>query len=77
MKHLKEVISLARGREDASIYVEPKKGTQKKNGYKNMVLLYYTFENQQIEYLNFTIKLTIGIKSDGGHVQYCVNKVEV
>ena len=62
---------------DAPIYVEPKDGTQKKNGYKNMAILYYGFVHHQIDYLNFTVKLTIGIKSDGNHVQYCVNKIEV
>ena len=77
VKHLKEVISLARGKEDTPVYLEPKGGTQKKNGYKNIAVLYYDFVDKQIDYLNFTIKLTIGIKSNGNHVQYCVNKVEV
>ena len=77
VKHLKQVITSAQGKEDAPVYVEPKKGTQKKNGYKNMAILYYEFVNPEIEYLNFTVKLTIGIKSNGHHVQYCVNKIEV
>ena len=76
-KKLKQVITSAQGKEDAPVYVEPKKGTQKKNGYKNMAILYYEFVNPEIEYLNFTVKLTIGIKSNGHHVQYCVNKIEV
>ena len=76
VKHLKEVISLARGKEDTPVYLEPKGGTQKKNGYKNIAVLYYDFVDKQIDYLNFTIKLTIGIKSNGNHVQYCVNKVK-
>ena len=63
--------------DNTPIYVEPKMGTQKKNGYKNMAILYYEFTHQQIVYLNFTVKLTIGIKSNGSHVQYCVNKIEV
>ena len=77
VKHLKQVISYAHGKEDAPVYVEPKAGTQKKNGYKNMAILYYEFVHHQIDYLNFTVKLTIGIKSNGSHVQYCVNKIEV
>ena len=52
------------------------KAEQKKNGYKNMTILYYEFVHPEIEYLNFTVKITIGIKSDGKHVQYCVNKIE-
>ena len=27
------------------------------------------------EYINFTVKLVMGIKSDGRHVQYSVNKI--
>ena len=77
VKHLKQVITSAHGKEDTPVYVEPKTGTQKKNGYKNMAILYHEFSHPEIAYLNFTVKLTIGIKSDGKHVQYCVNKIEV
>lgn len=52
-------------------------GTQRKNGYKNMILLYYQFENEQINYMNFTVKLTIGVNASQKHIQYSVNKVEV
>ena len=76
-KHLKQVLSFAHGKEDDPVYMEPKEGTQKKNGYKNMAILYYEFVCHQIDYLNFIVKLTIGIKSNGNHVQYCVNKIEV
>ena len=77
VKHLKQVVSYARGKDDAPVYVKPKTGTQKKNGYKNIAILYYEFVHHQIDYLNFTVKLTIGVKSNGNHVQYCVNKIEV
>ena len=77
VKHLKQVITLAHGIKDTPVYVEPKTGTQKKNGYTNMAILYHEFIHPEIAYLNFTAKLTIGIKSDGKHVQYCVNKIEV
>lgn len=76
VKHLKQVITSAHGKEDAPVYVEPKDGTKKKNGYKNMAILYHEFIHPETAYLNFTVKLTIGIKSDGKHVQYCVNKIE-
>ena len=77
VKHLKQVVSYARGKDDAPVYVKPKTGTQKKNGYKNIAILYYEFVHHQIDYLNFTVKLTIGVKSNGNHIQYCVNKIEV
>ena len=77
VKHLKQVIISAHGKENAPVYVEPKTGTQKKNGYKNIAILYHEFIHPETAYLNFTVKLTIGIKSDGRHVQYCVNKIEV
>ena len=76
VKHLKQVITFACGKKDAPVYVEAKTGTQKKNGYKNMAILYHEFVHPKMEYLNFMVKLTIGIKSDGKHVQYCVNKIE-
>ena len=42
-----------------------------------MAVLYYDFESDQYDYLNFTVKLTLGIKNDGRHIQYSVNKVDV
>ena len=42
-----------------------------------MAILYYNFVNTEYNYLNFNTKLTIGIRSDNKHVQYCVNKIEV
>ena len=42
-----------------------------------MAILYYDFINERLPYLNFKVKLTIGIRSDNKHVQYCVNKIEV
>ena len=33
--------------------------------------------HDKIPYLNFTVKLTVGIRADDKHVQYCVNKIEV
>ena len=51
--------------------------TQKANGYKNIAVLHYMFTDDQKPYLNFVAKLTIGIKADNKHIQYCINKVEV
>lgn len=39
--------------------------------------MFYDFTNPKVDYLNFKVKLTIGIRSDNKHIQYCVNKIEV
>ena len=76
VKHLEEVITNATKLDDGPIYDKPKGNTQKANGYKNIVVLHYAFSDDSISYLNFFAKLTIGIKADRKHVQYCINKVE-
>lgn len=58
------------------LFVSRKEGEQRRNGYKNMILLYYDFRNEEKEYLNFRVKLTIGVMTGGKHIQYCVNKIE-
>ena len=77
VRHLQEIVSNARGVENMPVYEMIKKGTQSKNGYKNMAILYHEMIHDKIPYLNFTVKLTIGIRADNKHVQYCVNKIEV
>jgi len=42
-----------------------------------MAKLYYDFVDENLDYMNFTIKLTLGIKSDGRHIQYSVNKIDI
>ena len=76
VKHLEEVIANATKIGDGPIYDKPKGNTQKANGYKNIVVLHYLFSDKECPYLNFAAKLTIGIKADNKHVQYCINKVE-
>lgn len=76
VKHLEEVIANATKLDEGPIYDKPKGNTQKANGYKNIVVLHYKISNATIPYLNFYAKLTIGIKADNKHVQYCINKVE-
>lgn len=76
VKHLEEIVKNACGDENLPIYVKAKKGTQTKNGYKNMAILYYSFTNKAIPHLDFKVKLTIGIRADNKHVQYCINKIE-
>jgi len=60
-----------------SIFVPAKNtGNQKAHKYVNMAILYYTFVDAKRWYMNFTVRLTLGIKSDGRHIQYSVNKVD-
>ena len=77
VKHLKQVVENASSMEGMPLFSSIKSVVQKKNGYKNMILLYYKFENEQKTYLNFVVKLTIGVTASYKHIQYCVNKVEV
>ena len=77
VKHLREVVENASPIEGLPLFSSIKDGVQKKNGYKNMILLYYQFKNEQIDYLNFMVKLTIGVTASQKHIQYSVNKVEV
>lgn len=76
VRHLEELIANPTKTGDGPVYDKPHGNTQKANGYKNIVVLHYAFSNKDIPYLNFFAKLTIGIKADNRHVQYCVNKVE-
>ena len=77
VKHLKQVVENASPLEGMPLFSSIKNGVQKKNGYKNMILLYYKFEDKQRSYLNFIVKLTIGVTASNKHIQYSVNKVEV
>ena len=77
VKHLKEVVENASSIEGLPLFSSIKAGAQRKNGYKNMILLYYQFENEQFDYMNFTAKLTIGVTASQKHIQYSINKVEV
>jgi hypothetical protein len=77
VKHLKQVVENASPLEGMPLFSSIKNGAQKKNGYKNMILLYYKFEDEQRSYLNFIVKLTIGVTASNKHIQYSVNKVEV
>jgi hypothetical protein len=77
VKHLRTVIEEAKPLKGQPLFVSRKEGEQKRNGYKNMVLLYHHFVNEEKDYLDFVVKLTIGVMTSGKHVQYCVNKIEV
>ena len=77
VKHLEKVIKNAKAKEGVPVYSLPKTGKQKSFKYVNMAVLFYEFENEVFDYLNFTVKLTLGIKNDGRHIQYSVNKVDI
>ena len=76
VKHLRKVVEEAHPIDGKPLFASVKGGVQKKNGYKNMILLYYTFENDEVPYLNFTAKLTIGVTASMKHIQYSINKIE-
>ncbi|MBR6092455.1 MAG: hypothetical protein IKQ09_06535 [Bacteroidales bacterium] len=77
VKYLEVIVKDAIGDVNKPVYDHIKTGTQSYNGYRNMAILYYDFTNNEYDYLNFKVKLTIGIKANEKHVQYCVNKIEV
>ena len=78
VRHLETIIKEAVPMKGKPIYSLPKSsGKQKEFKYVNMATLYYSFCSSECNYLNFTIKLVMGIKSDGRHVQYSVNKIEL
>lgn len=77
VKHLRTILKDAKPIDELPMFVSRKEGEQKKNGYKNMILLYYEFIDPAKEYMNFTVKLTIGVMTGGKHIQYCVNKIEL
>ena len=76
--HLETIVKKATSKVGEPIYIKPKEtGKQKQHNYANMAVLYYKFENSEKWYLNFTVKLILGVKNDGTHIQYSVSKVEV
>lgn len=77
VQHLEDIVRGACCDEGSVVFFTPKKGTQSKFRYKNIAILYYDIVNQDVEYLNFRVRLTIGIKASNKHVQYCVNKIDI
>ena len=78
VKHLETIIKEAAPQKGEPIYTLPKpSGKQKEFRYVNIATLYYECHSTDYEYMNFRIKLVLGIKSEGRHIQYSVNKVEM
>jgi hypothetical protein len=77
-KTFETVIKNAKAKESIPIYYAAKQtGKQNEFNYVNMAVLYFSFENDKFDYLNFTVKLTLGIKSDNRHIQYSVSKIDI
>ena len=78
IKHLYDVVKYAKPLGESDLEIdETGSKTQGKNGYKKLLILYHRFINPKHSYLNFTVKLTIGVKANEEHVQYSVCKVKV
>jgi len=78
VKNLEKIIKDAKPLPDVPIYKVPKTtGKQKEFNYVNLATLFYEFESDEFDYMNFTVKLTLGIKNDGRHIQYSISKIEV
>jgi hypothetical protein len=75
---LKTIVKHATATENDVIYIPAKTtGNQKEHKYVNLALLYYDFVDKDKVYMNFRVKLILGIKNDGRHVQYSVNKIDI
>jgi len=75
--HLETIVENARANKDEEIYTKAKEtGKQADLDYVNMATLYYEFIDVEKWYLNFTVKLVLGIKNNGRHIQYSVLKIE-
>ena len=78
VKHLKEIIKKAKPLDGKGLQVDVTHGnTQTKNGYIKTIIVYHNFTNLTVDYLNFWVKLTIGVTTSGKHIQYAVNKIEL
>ena len=74
---LETIIKNAVPMDGKSIFVSAKNtGNQKAHKYVNIAVLYHTFVDVERWYMNFTVRLMLGVKSDGRHIQYSVNKVD-
>ncbi|GHT57116.1 hypothetical protein FACS18945_0600 [Bacteroidia bacterium] len=78
VKYLEKIIKEAKPLPDMPIYSTPKNaGKQKEFNYVNLAVLFYEFKNEELPYMNFTVKLTLEIKNDGRHIQYSISKIDV
>ena len=63
VKNLEKIIKDAKPLPDVPIYKISKTiGKQKEFNYVNLATLFYEFGSDELDYMNFTVKLTLGIK---------------
>ena len=78
VQHLEKIIKNAQPLPNVPIYKLPKTtGKQKEFNYVNLATLLYEFKSEEFDYMNFTVKLTLGIKNDGRHIQYSISKIDL
>ena len=76
--NLKTIVKYAATSDGSAIYISAKTtGNQKEHKYVNLAVLYYDFTDEEKSYMNFRVKLILGIKNDGRHVQYSVSKIDI
>ncbi len=76
--HLETIVKEAAPKESEPIYCKAKTtGSQVEFGYVNMAILYYDFVDTEKDYLNFTVKLVLGVKTSGRHIHYSITKIGV
>ena len=76
--NLKTIVKHATASEGNPIYISAKTtGNQKEHKYVNLAILYHDFIDEEKAYMNFRVKLILGIKNDGRHVQYSVSKIDI
>ena len=76
--HLETIVKKAKAKEGTMIYSAAKPtGKQQKLGYVNVATLYYDFVDAEKPYMNFTVQLLLGVRNNGKHLQYAINKVDV
>lgn len=72
---LPEIIRNAKPFDENYRCFDIKEGSQTKNRYVELIKLRYTFNNKELDYMNFTIEL-VGKKNDGKHVQYSLEYIK-
>jgi len=76
--NLRTIVKHATALEGNIIYIPAKTtGNQKEHKYVNLAILHYDFADKEKPYMNFRVKLILGIKNDGRHIQYSVSKIDI
>ena len=77
-KLVKSVVKKAVAKEGVVVYNPAKPtGRQNKLKYINMATLFYEFTDTEKWYMNFTVQLLLGVRNNGKHLQYAINKIDI